>query len=214
MPEKEQTLKKPEPQGAGYGIYTLIHDLAYILAAITLIFVFAVRLVGVSGSSMYPTLVGAEESYRTRGDYLALMSNVLYSDYEKGDIIVACLPSFESGKPIVKRVIATEGQTVDFRPDESGQWRVYVDGEALDEPYIREAMTATGYRTLDFPATVPEGCYFAMGDNRNNSADSRYPDIGMIDGRYIVGKALMVVMPGQDCYAGNTRSWSRFGTVS
>ena len=81
-------------------------------------------------------------------------------------------------------------------------------------PYIRETMTATGYRTLDFPVTVPEGCYFAMGDNRNNSADSRYPDIGMIDGRYIVGKALMVVLPGQDCYAGNTRSWSRFGTVS
>lgn len=214
MPEKEQASISTEPKGFGYGFYTLLHDLAYILSAITIIFVFAVRLVGVSGSSMYPTLVGAEESYGTQGDYLALMSNILCSDYEKGDIIVACLPTFENGKPIVKRVIATQGQTVDFRPDESGQWRVFVDGEAQDEPYIREAMTATGYQTLDFPVTVPEGCYFAMGDNRNNSADSRYPDIGMIDGRYIVGKALMVVLPGQDSNAGGTRSWSRFGTVS
>lgn len=203
--------KKEEPKGFAASVWILVHDLVYILAAITLIFTFAVRLVGVSGSSMYPTLVGQEG--QNRGDFLALLSNVVSHTYEKDDIVVACVPSFESGKPIVKRVIATEGQTVDLRPGEDGIWTVYVDGVALDEPYIREAMAQTRYETINFPATVPEGCYFCMGDNRNNSSDSRYYQIGMIDGRYIVGKALIIALPGEDSTIGNTVTWSRFGAI-
>ena len=114
-----------EKQGALYDIYSLLHDLVYILAAITLIFVFFVRLVGVNGDSMLPTLHD--------GDYLALQSNVLMGDLEYGDIIVARKLSFENGEPIVKRVIATEGQTVDIRFDEQGIGTVYVDGMPLDE---------------------------------------------------------------------------------
>lgn len=205
------TQKKEEPKGFAASVWVLVHDLVYILAAITLIFTFAVRLVGVSGSSMYPTLVGQET--RNRGDYLALLSNVVSQSYEKGDIVVACVPSFENGKPIVKRVIATEGQTVDLKPEADGTWKVWVDGEALDEPYIREAMQQTRYETISFPAVVPEGCYFCMGDNRNNSSDSRYSQIGMIDGRYIVGKTLIIALPGEDSTIGNTVSWSRFGRI-
>ena len=203
--------KKEEPQGFAASLWTLVHDLVYILAAITLIFTFLVRLVGVTGSSMYPTLVGKESD--NRGDYLALLSNVMQNEYKKGDIVVACVPTFEDGKPIVKRVVATEGQTVDLRPEADGSWRVYVDGVALDEPYIREQMGQTVYPTIDFPATVPAGCYFCMGDNRNNSSDSRYVRIGMIDGRYIVGKALLNVLPGQDSWNNNDFSWSRFGVI-
>lgn len=207
----ERKKQKEEPQGFAASLWTLVHDLVYILAAITLIFTFLVRLVGVTGSSMYPTLVGKESS--NRGDYLALLSNVMQNDYEKGDIVVACVPTFEGGKPIVKRVVATEGQTVDLRAEADGSWKVYVDDVALDEPYIREPMEQTYYPTIDFPATVPAGSYFCMGDNRNNSSDSRYKDIGMIDGRYIVGKALLNVLPGQDSWNNNLFSWSRFGGI-
>ena len=206
--------KNPKENAVSFSesVWTLVHDLVYILAAITLIFTFVVRLVGVSSSSMYPTLVGQESD--NRGDYLALLSNAVQSTYERGDIVVACVPTFENGKPIVKRVVATEGQTVDLRADADGIWYVYVDGIALEEPYIREPMSATRYQTIGFPATVPEGCYFCMGDNRNNSSDSRYPQIGMIDGRNIVGKALMIVLPGEDSHSGNTVIWRRFGGLS
>ena len=209
---KKERTKKEEPQGFAASVWTLVHDLVYILAAITLVFTFAVRLVGVSGSSMYPTLVGGEEFAGNRGDYLALCSNVLKSSYAKGDIVVACIPTFEEGKPIVKRVIATEGQTVDLREAEPGVWKVFVDGVALDEPYIREPMS-NAYASTPLPATVPEGCYFCMGDNRNNSSDSRVASIGMIDGRYIVGKAILNVLPGSDAMNGNQTTWSRFGGI-
>lgn len=207
---KQNRKEKEQPQGFAASVWILVHDLVYILAAITLIFTFLVRLVGVSGSSMYPTLVGGHENIN-RGDYLALLSNMLEDTYHAGDIVVACVPSFDNGKPIVKRVVATEGQTVDLREEAGGVWKVYVDGIALDEPYIREPMDETRYQTIALPAKVPQGCYFCMGDNRNNSSDSRDYRIGMIDGRYIVGKALMVVLPGEDATGGNAVTWSRFG---
>lgn len=208
----KERAKKEEPQGFAASVWTLVHDLVYILAAITLVFTFAVRLVGVSGSSMYPTLVGGEDWAQNRGDYLALCSNVLKSTYEKDDVVVACIPTFEEGKPIVKRVIATEGQTVELREVTPGEWKVVVDGVVLDEPYIREPMSS-GYASTQLPAVVPEGCYFCMGDNRNNSTDSRYADIGMIDGRYIVGKAILNVLPGSDAWSDNQTDWSRFGGI-
>ena len=125
---QEQTPKK-EPKNPLYDCYSLLHDLVYILAAITIVFVFFVRLVGVDGPSMMPTLQD--------GDYVALLSNLFMGDLEQGDVIVARKESFENGEPIVKRVIATEGQTVDILYDGNGYGTVYVDGEPLDEPLMR-----------------------------------------------------------------------------
>ena len=201
------------PEGVTGTAYTLLHDVVCILAAVAFLFVFAARLVGVNGSSMYPTLVGASEYQKNAGDYLVLESNFLCSGYERGDIVVACIPSFENGKPIVKRVIARGGQTVSFLRDESGALRVSVDGTVLDEPYIREPMFEYGSGTEDASILVPEGCYFLMGDNRNNSSDSRYSRIGLVDERYIVGRALSVIVPGEDVDKGGTRDWSRFGAI-
>lgn len=185
-------------------LYALLHDLVYILAGITLFFVFVVRLVGVSGPSMMQTLQD--------GDYVALLSNVLMGDLEQGDIIVARKQSFENGEPIVKRVIATEGQTVDILYDNNGIGTVYVDGEAIKETYINSEMYMPNYSMTAFPQVVEENCVFVMGDNRNRSADSRYSLIGQIEESQVLGKVLFVLFPGKG--ESEKRDFSRIGAVS
>lgn len=210
MEEKEE-LRQPEEKKRTFlnDIYSLLHDLVYILAAITLIFVFCVRLVGVNGASMNPTLL--------HGDYLALQSNVIMGDLECGDIIVARDLEFNDGEPIVKRVIATEGQTV--RIDYVNN-TVTVNGIALNEDYINEQdLVEPSYRHYGsqisdgvYEIVVEEGCIFAMGDNRNKSADSRYYQIGQIKLDQVLGKVLLIVLPAQD--ESGSRDFSRWGAVS
>lgn len=162
-----------------------LHDFVYLIAGALLVFSLLFRIVIVSGPSMNQTL--------TDGDWLLLIGNVFYTEPEFGDIIVASKDSFDDGTPIIKRVIATEGQTVDI---DFAQGIVYVDGVALDEEYTN---TPTNLREgVSFPLTVDEGCVFVMGDNRNESRDSRSPDIGMIDCREILGKAIVRLFPGTD----------------
>ena len=195
-------------------LYDMLHDLIYILAAVTLLFVFVVRLVGVDGTSMLPTLHNK--------DFLLLESNFFYGvdDIECGDIVVLNVPYYwERDKSlIVKRVIATEGQSVDI-DYETGT--VYVDGVALQEEYIREKELRrlwNGDLGLQLPAIVPEGHIFVLGDNRNNSSDSRFAPVGMIDERCVLGKAWAIALPGQtkDAHGNVTspRQWSRIGLVS
>ena len=99
----------------------------------------------------------------------------------------------EENGPIIKRVIATEFQIVDI-DFETGT--VYVDNMPLDEPYI-STPTLDKY-DVEFPLTVPEGCIFVLGDNRDVSLDSRSSRIGdggMIDTRYVLGRAVYRVFP-------------------
>ena len=162
-----------------------LHDIVNMITAITLIFLLLFRVVVVSGSSMYDTLID--------GDYVLLLSELLYGDPEYGDIIVVSKESFDDGKPIIKRVIATEGQTVDI---DFQAGIVYVDGVALQEPYTHTPTNAD--EGMAFPLTVEEGCVFAMGDNRNRSLDSRSPAIGQVDCREILGRAIFLFLPGTD----------------
>ena len=149
------------------------------LTVVILVFVFFVRIIGVSGESMVPTLHDGDQM---------LVSNVGYTP-QKGDVVVLTKDSFLP-VPIVKRVIATEGDTVDIN-FETGE--VSVNGVVLDEPYIAEE-TFTYFDT-EFPQTVPENCIFVLGDNRNNSTDSRYSGLGMVDTRYLLGKVLWRIYP-------------------
>lgn len=201
--------KKKDPPGSG--IYQVLHDFVYIFAFVTIIFVFAIRLVGVDGDSMYPTL--------HHGDYLCLLSNALYNNIERGDVIVVTRDDGEfAGEPIVKRVIATEGQTVDIDFDEG---IVYVDGEPLNEPYINEPTWLSYHESglgIEYPVTVNKNCLFVMGDNRNHSADSRYSPLGQVDRGEVLGKALCIILPGKgsrndypDC---EHRDFTRIGLIS
>lgn len=202
-----------EPKGFSGTVYVLLHDIVLVLAAITFVFVFFARLVGVSGSSMYRTLIGGSEYTQNMGDYLILESNVVKHTYKYGDVVVACVPTFEQGKPIVKRVIATGGQEISFHKDETGALRVFIDGVRLEEDYVTDAMMEHGMAVDGASLVVPEGSYFLMGDNRNNSSDSRISAIGVVDERYIVGRARWILIPGQDLMQDNRRDWSRFGVI-
>ena len=181
----EQNFEKQEKQKVGIreSILDYLHDLIYILTAVVLLCLICFRVVVVSGSSMYNTLVD--------GDYLLLVSNVFYRNPQSGDIVVASKESFDDGAPIVKRVIATEGQIVDI-DFEAGV--VYVDGVALEEDYTYTK--TTNEEGVSFPLRVEEGHVFLMGDNRERSRDSRYPDIGQVDERELLGKAVFLFMPG------------------
>ena len=141
------------------------------------------------------------------GDYLLLVSNLLYPDPKVGDIVVVSKQTYDDGAPIVKRVIAAEGQIVDI-DFENGI--VYVDGLPIEEEYIN---TPTNRQEgMSFPLIVEKGCYFVMGDNRNNSRDSRSPDIGQIDRREILGKAILLMLPGTDGGL-RQRDFSRIGVI-
>lgn len=176
-----------------------LHDLIYMLMSILLVFLLFFRVIVVSGDSMYSTLLD--------GDYLLLLGNLFYQEPEQGDIVVISKQSFDNGKPIVKRVIATEGQTVDL-----ADGIVYVDGIALEESYIHAQTYPYSANGTSFPLTVEEGCIFALGDNRGVSRDSRDPVIGQIDKREILGKAIYLMIPGTS-HGDQLRDKGRIGVI-
>lgn len=165
------------------GIFKDFRDLLVVILAFMLVYVLFFRAVVVVGDSMYDTLAN--------GDRLLVLNNFLYRNPKPGDIIVASKDSFRDGECIIKRVIATEGQVVDI-DFQSGT--VYVDGQALDEPYLFSPTKRP--EGVSFPLVVESGCVFVMGDNRMESKDSRDPDIGMVDVREILGKAIFLLWPG------------------
>lgn len=180
-------------------VLSYFHDIAYLLAVILIVFLLLFRVVIVSGPSMNNTLVD--------GDYLLLVNSLFYQNPKQGDIIVASKQSFKNGEPIIKRVIATEGQTVNIDFDTG---IVYVDGKPLTEPYTTSLTTLD--EGVDFPLTVAQGCVFVMGDNRGYSQDSRSPQIGQIDRRQIMGKAVFLFLPGTNKGAQN-REFNRIGVL-
>ena len=162
---------------------------------VLLIFTFVARPVTVDGLSMYPTLEDDDK----------LIMNSLFCSPDVGDIVIIDNQNghtfeadgesiFESTglqKRIIKRVIATEGQTVDI---DFVEHTVTVDGEVRDEPFIAEA-TSYDPGAFDYPITIPEGYVFVMGDNRNNSTDSRDSHVGLVKTDDIMGEAVFRFYP-------------------
>ena len=169
-------------------LYQNVRTLATVLAVLILIFTFVARIIVVSGPSMENTLFN--------GDAMLVWS--LRYEPKQGDVVVLTQPSYQEDS-IVKRVIATGGQHVVIDYDNN---KVIVDDHELTEDYIKEIMLVPSYGMGNHDLVVPDGHLFVMGDNRNESADSRYPTIGLIDERCVIGKALLVAFP-----------FSRFGLL-
>ena len=147
------------------------------VVAVVLLFTFVVQLISVEGGSMQPTLLG--------GDRLVVVGR-LFTSFDAGDVVIVQDYNARLSDRIVKRIVATGGQTVDIDFEEG---IVYVDGEALVENEV-----------------------FLMGDNRNHSSDSRHIDLGPVDQRYIVGKAVFLLSPGADPETKET-DWGRIGPI-
>ena len=160
-------------------VYETVGAAAAAVVIIFILFSFCLRGVGVVGDSMIPTLHD--------GDWLAVTS--VSSAVKPGDVVIITQPN-SVDKPLVKRVIATAGQTVDINFESHV---VTVDGKVLEENYIAEPTSASG--DVQFPLTVGAGQVFVMGDNRNNSLDSRFSTIGCIDENYVLGVAKYRVFP-------------------
>ena len=193
-------MQEQEKQTAkGRDLYEWVQSLVGSVLVVVAIFTFVIRMMGVDGHSMLNTL--------QHGDRLLVVNPMLYHDYKYGDIVILRKNGVFDDDPIVKRVIAVEGQTVDI---DFAEGIVYVDGEALEEDYIREpTYTAEG---TEFPLTVPEGSIFVMGDNRNGSSDSRDYRLGTVDTRYVIGKAAFLIFPGPD-YETEKRDFKRIGVI-
>lgn len=181
----EEVQETAEKKKSGNFIYDFVSVLATSIIAVAIAFMFVFRTVGVVGGSMKPTL--------QNGDRIILSAFITEPEY--GDIVVTCQPDKSPviEDVLVKRIIATEGQTVDIN---FSTGTVYVDGVALDEPYINEP--TWDREDFDEPVTVPEGYVFVMGDNRNHSTDSRDSRVGLIREEYIMGKALFRIAPSVD----------------
>ena len=183
---ENQNLENQEPiqfsdkkyvKPAGKAISTVYEGASVFISAVVIIlilFTFIFRFVGVSGKSMMPTL--------HNGDWIIISQYT--SKAKDGDIIVSTQPN-KYDENIVKRVVATGGQTIDI---DFNLGKVFVDGEIIDEPYINNS--TTNKYDVDFPVTVPKGYVFVMGDNRQHSTDSRSTEIGLIREEYLLGKAV------------------------
>jgi len=164
-------------------VFDWIEIFVFSTAFVMILFSFVIRMTVVHGASMENTLV--------ENEFVAVSD--IYLTLEQGDIVVCQNKANQYHKePIVKRIIAKEGQIVDIDFD---TWVVTVDGVVLDEPYIKLSPDRRITSDWEYPYTVPENHIFVMGDNRNHSADSRSDEVGPIDVRYVVGKVVFRVFP-------------------
>lgn len=171
--------KFKDKKSVGNEILEWLESIAVSILIVILVFTFVFRMVIVDGKSMLPTLENGQR---------LVISHLFYTP-KQGDIVVA--NSKGLNKTVIKRVIATEGQTVDIDFDNH---TVTVDGEVLNEPYINEP-TARDDGGNTYPMIVPDGTIFVMGDNRNNSTDSRSSLVGCISTDDILGKAIFRIYP-------------------
>lgn len=161
-------------------MFDLTRTIIFVFAFMSVIFTFIIRDANVVGNSMLDTL---------HSDNKILMTNFMYKP-KCGDI-VAINAENQIEKRIIKRVIATEGQTlvVDYSKN-----AVYVDGIQIDEPYV-SSITREPSNPLQIPYVIPEGYIFVMGDNRIISLDSRDKSIGLVSVNDVIGKAQFIVYP-------------------
>lgn len=178
--------QQEEKGGLAEGCFEWVEALITALIAVMVLFVFFFRLnVVVQGPSMEPNYI---EGYR-------VFVNCVDRNFTRGNVVVIDEAGTPLKKRIIKRVIATEGQTVNI---DSSSGYVYINGKKLDEAaYIQNGITqiTENSTATKFPLTVPKGKVFVLGDHRQVSEDSRYTAVGLVDTRYIMGKVNFLLSP-------------------
>ncbi len=189
VPESAEASKKPFADA-----YEWVSSLVFAVIAMLVLNLFVFRFITVDGNSMNDTLLNQDRVISTnlfytpqRGDIVVIQSDRLLNRMltEKYDT-----PLY--GEPIIKRVIGVAGDTIRF---DFANGDVYRNGELLDEDYIATPTNLPWDCVSGQDYVVPEGYVFAMGDNRNNSTDSRDLRVGFVDTDYIMGKAIFRFMP-------------------
>ena len=175
----KKTEKEEIQETAWTSVFHWLYGIVGFLFVVFILFILFFKIVSVDGVSMLPTLNDNDKLFVYTLDYTP----------HQGDIVV--ISAEDDEKSVIKRIIATENQTVDV-DYETG--KVTVDGVVLEENYITE-MSVPDDNEIVYPYTVPENCVFVMGDNRNASTDSRDNRVGLIREEYILGEALFRIAP-------------------
>ncbi len=185
QPTPSQEAPQEKKESLKLDLYFWVQTLSLSLVLLVVVFTFVGRLTRVEGTSMVPTL---------HHNDLMLVQSIGYEP-RPGDVVVLRKNQFMESQ-VVKRVIAVGGQHVRVDYDTH---LVYVDGVPLNEPYINEIMEDPRHADLSvLDVTVPEGSIYVLGDNRNNSSDSRHVRLGTVDTRYVLGRVLWVIFPFSD----------------
>ena len=159
-------------------IIELIKSIFIAIIAAVLIITFVFETVSVDGQSMSPTLAHKDRLIVEKVSYYFRKPKV-------NDIIVLKYPA-DTREKFIKRVIAVAGDEVKIEDN-----RLFINGIEKDEPYIKERFINGYYNKV----TVPENTIFVLGDNRNNSKDSRFSDVGFVNLKLVVGKAALRIFP-------------------
>lgn len=168
--------------GTVSNFFDWIRSILFAVVIVIFVLTFFFRLVDVKGTSMVDTLQNNDK---------VIVTNFLYTPKD-GDIVVISHGA-EYSEPIIKRVIATEGETLqlDYENDS-----IIVNGVVVEEGYLDGESTFSGnFANYEIPTVIPEGKIFVMGDNRDVSMDSRNSKIGLIDVDSVIGKAQFVAFP-------------------
>lgn len=163
------------------GLYDWIYSIVFTVAIAVVILTFIFRVVDVEGSSMDDTLHTSDK---------VVVTNLFYQPKNNDIVVISHGAKYDT--PIIKRVIATEGQTIKLDYENE---KIIVDGMVINEPYIKETTFSGNFGNTEIPEVVPDGKVFVMGDNRKVSLDSRSSEIGLIDVENVIGKAQFVIYP-------------------
>lgn len=165
-------------------VFEWIESAVISMFVVVLLFTFVFGVVRVSGDSMNDTLIDND---------MLVISHLNYEP-EKGDIVIISRnydnnEQTQSSEPLVKRVVATAGDVIDLRDG-----CVYINDEKIDEEYAK-GRTYPCSSNIVYPVTVKEGTVFVLGDNREDSKDSRVDEVFLVDERYILGKVVLRFFP-------------------